>query len=122
MRLSASRFSDDLNTPLAISALHERARQLNKSTDPAEQAELKAIIINSGYLLGLLQRDAETYFKGSNSDSDLDEATINNLLAERDAAKLAKNYARADEIRNQLTSANIELEDTKDGTRWRYAN
>jgi len=113
---------DDLNTPLAISALHECARQLNKSTDLKEKAELKAKIINSGYLLGLLQRDADVYFKGSSSDNGLDETTINNLLAERDAAKLAKNYARADEIRNELTTANIELEDTKDGTRWRYAS
>jgi cysteinyl-tRNA synthetase len=113
---------DDLHTPLAISALHECARQLNKSSDPAEQSALKAKIINSGYLLGLLQRDADTYFKGSSSNTGLDETTINHLLAERDSAKLAKNYARADEIRNQLTAANIELEDTKDGTRWRYAN
>ncbi|MBL4852321.1 MAG: cysteine--tRNA ligase [Gammaproteobacteria bacterium] len=111
---------DDLNTPLAISALHECAHQLNKSIDPDEQAKLKARIINSGCLLGLLQRDADAYFKSTNVNSGLDETTINNLLAERDREKLAKNYARADEIRNQLTAANIELEDTKDGTRWRY--
>jgi len=111
---------DDLNTPLAISALQECAHQLNKSTNPDQKAKLKARIINSGYLLGLLQRDADAYFKSANAASDLDETSINNLLAERDNAKLAKNYARADEIRNQLTAANIELEDTKDGTRWRY--
>jgi len=111
---------DDLNTPLAISILQDYARQLNKSTDPAEQAQLKARIINSGYLLGLLQRDANAYFQGSSANSSLDEACINKLIEERVAAKNAKNYQRADEIRNQLTAANIELEDSKDGTRWRY--
>ena len=67
-----------------------------------------------------MQRDAETYFKAVTCDGALDEKTINTLVAERDASKLAKNYARADEIREQLKAANIELEDTKDGTRWRY--
>jgi len=113
---------DDLNTPLAISALHECARQLNKSSDPKEQAELKEKIINSGYLLGLVQRDADDYFKGAKDDGDLDKATIDQLIEERIAAKNAKNYQRADEIRNQLTTENIELEDTKDGTRWRYGS
>lgn len=113
---------DDLNTPLAISLLQERAHQLNKTTDPATQAELQAKIIHSAYLMGMLQRDAEAYFKGTSNASNMDEETINQLVAERISAKNAKNYQLADEIRDRLTAANVELEDTKDGTRWRYAN
>ena len=111
---------DDLNTPLALSVLQDLAKQLNATEDNDLKATLKTKLINSAGLLGLLQRDAETYFKAVTCDGALDEKTINTLVAERDASKLAKNYARADEIREQLKAANIELEDTKDGTRWRY--
>ena len=110
---------DDLNTPLALSVLQDLAKQLNAAEDNDLKATLKNKLTKSAGLLGLLQRDAEAYFKGT-SNSELDEITINNLLAERNEAKLAKNYGRADEIRDMLTAANIELEDTKDGTRWRY--
>ncbi len=113
---------DDLNTPLAISALHDIVHALNKSTDTTEQARLKATLINSGYLLGLLQRDAKDYFQSESGSSVLSESAVNRLVEERIAAKKAKNYPLADTIRERLSAANIELEDTKDGTRWRYAN
>ena len=115
-----SALEDDLNTPLAIAALQDCAHRLNKSTSAVEQSRLKALIINSGYLLGLLQRNAEDYFQATTAGSTLDEAAIKQLLDERLAAKKAKNYPLADEIRNRLLSANVELEDGKDGTRWRY--
>ncbi|HAD46817.1 MAG TPA: cysteine--tRNA ligase, partial [Alcanivorax sp.] len=51
-------------------------------------------------------------------DDGLDNATIDGLVAERTQAKKDKNFARADEIRDQLKDAGIQLEDTREGTRW----
>jgi cysteinyl-tRNA synthetase len=50
---------------------------------------------------------------------ELSDAKIEKLVAERQAARKAKNFARSDEIRNELASAGIILEDTKDGVRWK---
>ena len=66
--------------------------------------------------LGLLQQDPEVWFKGEASD---DDTRIDALLAERTAAKVAKNFTRADEIRDQLTAEGIVLEDNPTGTTWR---
>ena len=110
---------DDLNTPLALSVLQDLAKQLNAAEDSDLKATLKNKLTKSAGLMGILQRDTETYFKGT-SNNELDEATIQNIVTERDNAKLAKDYGLADKLRDQLKAANIELEDTKDGTRWRY--
>ncbi|MTI52445.1 MAG: cysteine--tRNA ligase [Alcanivorax sp.] len=109
---------DDLNTSEAISALHAIAARLNKATleeKPALKAELQA----AARLLGLLEADPSTWFQDKKAGDDgLDNATIDGLVAERTQAKKDKNFARADEIRDQLKDAGIQLEDTREGTRW----
>ena len=112
--------ADDLNTPLALTRLHEIANNLNKAESADEKARLKAIFLRSANLLGLLYQQPEVWFRG-NSDSGIDEARIDALIAERSAAKKAKNFARADEIRNLLKDAGILLEDTATGTTWKRA-
>ncbi len=109
--------NDDLNTPRALAELFAIAKRANISQDPAEKAELKASLIQSGELLGLLQQDPQNWFKGVNSADDSDE--IDQLVAERIAAKKGKDFARADEIRDILVAQNIILEDSAEGTRWR---
>jgi cysteinyl-tRNA synthetase len=109
---------DDLNTSEAISALHAIAARLNKAAleeKPALKAELQA----TARLLGLLEADPSTWFQDKKAGDDgLDNATIDGLVAERTQAKKDKNFARADEIRDQLKDAGIQLEDTREGTRW----
>ena len=106
---------DDLNTPLAISELHQLTKQLNKANATAVPA-LKGQIQALGALLGILQNDPEKWFtQGDGSDTQW----IDDLMAERQQAKLDKNYARADEIRVQLLEQGIALEDSREGTVWR---
>ncbi len=103
---------DDLNSPLALSEIHQLARELNKApTDGAIKSELVAL----ANLLGVLQASPEAWFQGDTENSEWIEA----LIAERNQAKLDKNYARADEIRAELKNKNIVLLDSKDGTSWR---
>ena len=110
---------DDLNTPQAISELHQLARAINKSENVEEQKRLKAELLAVAELLGLLQQDPEVWFQGDAQTTGVDPAEVDALIAERQQAKLDKNWARADEIRQQLNDMNVVLEDSKEGTTWR---
>jgi len=78
--------------------------------------ELKAL----GEILGVLQVDPKAFLKGSSQDDGgLSDTAIEALIAERKSAKLAKNYARADEVREELKQQGVILEDSREGTRWR---
>ena len=103
---------DDLNTPQALaelSVLADAARQ-------SGSAEAKAALLGGGALLGLLQQDAEAWFK--RGESAVDEARIEDLLQQRRAARAARDFARADAIRDELTAMGIAIEDGAQGTRW----
>lgn len=104
---------DDFNTPQAVSVLFELATEINRTKDPALARQLKGL----GGVLNLLTRDPADFLKGGADDAE--EARIDVLIAERAEAKKAKNFARADEIRAQLTAEGIELLDTPQGTTWR---
>lgn len=110
--------SDDLNTPLALSTLHALVTDLNKSENFNEMVWLKAEILGAGQLLGLLQHDPEEWLQRGGSD-DLSAETIEAKLAERIAARKAKDFATADRIRDELIAAGILLEDGIGGTSWR---
>ncbi len=109
---------DDLNTPVAIAELHQLAKQLNKAAD-ADKPALKATLLKCGELLGLLQENPEAWFKGSVAEGSISAEQVDALIAERIQAKLDKNYARADEIREDLKAAGVILEDSREGTSWR---
>ncbi|MGO1077275.1 cysteine--tRNA ligase [Inquilinus sp. CA228] len=111
---------DDLNTPQALAALHEAVGELNKATDPAEQARLAAGLLAGGRLLGLLEQAPEDWFRWrAKADSGLGDAEIDALVADRRAARAAKDFAEADRLRDQLIAAGIALEDKPDRTLWR---
>ncbi|MBW8728487.1 MAG: cysteine--tRNA ligase [Inquilinus limosus] len=111
---------DDLNTPQALAALHEAVGELNKATDPAEQARLAAGLLAGGRLLGLLEQAPEDWFRWRpKADSGLGDAEIDALVAARRAARAAKDFAEADRLRDQLVAAGIALEDKPDRTLWR---
>jgi len=69
--------------------------------------------------MGLLQKDPEDWFRGKGKEGGLSDDAIENLIAERAEVRAAKNWSRADEIRDIFAEENIILEDGKDGTTWR---
>lgn len=109
---------DDLNTPLAISELHQLAKALNKG-DGEQAAMVRAELLAVGRLMGLFQQDPDTWFQSSSSHQ-IDAEEVEQLIQERIDAKLAKNYSRADEIREQLKAQGVVLEDSREGTTWRF--
>ena len=111
--------ADDLNTPLALSYLHEDVNALNKAENIDERAQLKAQFLADAYMLGLLYNDPEAWFKGA--DTDNEAAEIEALIAQRTEAKKNKDWATADTIRNSLKERGIVLEDGPSGTTWKRA-
>ena len=109
---------DDMNTPRALAALHALAAECRAATDPAERRELRRDLLAGGWLLGLLTTPARAFFQ---DDATVDAAEVERRLEERNAARKARDFARADAIRDELAAKGIELEDTRQGTRWRVA-
>jgi cysteinyl-tRNA synthetase len=107
---------DDLNTAEALAAVFEYLRDANIALDAGE--------FHAGNLAGaraLLELFDSVFevLKPSAATDGIAESEIEQLIAERTAAKKSRNFARADEIRNQLLDAGVILEDTKDGVRWK---
>jgi cysteinyl-tRNA synthetase len=73
--------------------------------------------LGAGAALGLLQQDPENWFKQTAAHS-IDEIHIEALLEARRAARSARDFARADAIRDELTAQGIAIEDSPEGTRW----
>ena len=101
--------------------LHEISHEINKQEDKSSQRtlELAATLKYLGSVLGLLQDDPETVLTAGSSENGLGNEEINLLIEERSLAKKSRNYAKADEIREQLTSKGILIEDSPEGTTWR---
>jgi cysteinyl-tRNA synthetase len=104
---------DDLNTPLAISAMHALA-DAAITGDQEAASGLRA----AGTLMGLLQQAPDAWFRGGADDA----ADIEAAIAERLAARKSKNFARADAIRADLVAKGVLLEDGPKGTTWRRTN
>lgn len=109
---------DDLNTPMAMSELFGLARALNRSDEPARRQVIAAQILACGDLMGVLQSDPESWF-ARDADGQISAAEIAALLAERDAARVARNFDIADAIREQLAADGVQIEDGPAGTTWR---
>jgi cysteinyl-tRNA synthetase len=107
---------DDLNTPAALAEIARIAGEARKATSTEDKAALKAQLLGAGMVLGLLQQaPADWFARGASGD---DDARIQALVDERGAAKQARDFARADAIRQQLADEGILLEDTPQGVRW----
>ncbi len=114
--------ADDLNTPLALACLHETASALRKSTDPDEQSRLLATLRDGADLLGLLQQPPAIWRQqGGMGDAQAAGPTIETieqLIAARQAARAARDFARADVLRQELVALGIGIEDSATGTTW----
>ena len=103
---------DDFDTPIAFAALHELRGEVNRT----RSAELAGLLRALGGTLGFLQQDPAAFLQGARGA----EMDVQALIDERLAAKKAKDFPRADEIRKQLEAAGIALEDKPGGvTEWR---
>ena len=113
--------SDDLNTPKALAGLHELANQLRRATDTQAKDAAVQQLLAGGSLLGLLIQTPDTYFtQGQPSGaSSMTADAIEALIEQRKAARASGDYAGADRIRDDLLASGIELEDSREGTRWR---
>ena len=109
---------DDLNTPQALAELARIAGEARKAGDDDARARLKGELLGAGLALGLLQQDPADWFARGSAGGD-DEARIQALVDERTGAKKARDFARADAIRDQLAAEGVLLEDTPAGVRWR---
>jgi cysteinyl-tRNA synthetase len=117
---------DDFNTPEAIAALFEIAKEINRNREiePRQAAAVAGCLRDLGAILGLLQDEPETFLRaatgaGSNADAVLTENEIEALIADRIRAREDRNWAEADRIRNELDARGIVLEDGASATRWR---
>lgn len=111
--------ADDLNTPLALSELHELVTKLNKATDAAEKKALKSALLGGAQLLGILGQDPAAWLQSGGAADEA--AEIESQIAARLAARKARNFAEADGIRDDLARRGILLEDGPSGTTWRRA-
>jgi cysteinyl-tRNA synthetase len=111
-----SALEDDLNTPKAVAGLHELRAEAAKGSKPAA-ASLKA----SAGLMGFLQQSAARWHAWRPASFAVDDAQIDALVAERLAARRARNFKEADRIRDELAALGVALKDSKDGTTWEIA-
>jgi cysteinyl-tRNA synthetase len=114
-----SAMNDDFNTPLAVSVLFDLASEVNRTRDPLLARQLKGL----AGVIGLLGREPRAFLQqaaGTGAEQGLSPQEIEAQIAERIAAKQAKNYAEADRIRAELLEAGVALEDKPGGsTEWR---
>ena len=105
---------EDFGTPEAIAVLFDLASELNRS----KSVELAVLLKGLGDCLGLLQQEPTSYLQAG---AGVSEERIAELIAERAAAKAAKDFARADAVRRELLGQGIVLKDSPAGTSWEVA-
>ncbi len=111
---------DDFNTPEAIGALFDLAREINrlKQDDADAAAGLSALLISLGSVLGVLQLPADEFLRQGSEN--IDTVYIEELIARRNTARADKDWAMADQIRDELQVLNVILEDKDGVTSWRF--
>lgn len=109
---------DDLNTPLALSYVHQITGEFYKSSDEAEKKRLIEDLKSSAFVLGLLQSSPEKWLQGEKAK--ISSAEIEGLIEKRNLARKERDFAEADRVRKHLLDLGVQLEDTSQGTLWRH--
>jgi cysteinyl-tRNA synthetase len=128
---------DDLNTPQAFAELAKLASEARAASSVEEKRGAKTALLATGGLLGLLQQDPEVWFKRMPKEVEMTsgigfrdslevevvkfEDQVEGLINQRNTARAARDFKRADEIRDQLAAMGIAIEDGPQGTRWKVA-
>ncbi len=112
--------NDDFNTRVALSGMYDLVKVINTTaeTDATQAQQLVSELKAMADILGILQAEPTAFLQGMNN-AGLSADMIETLVAERIQAKLDKEYARADEIRQRLDAEGVLLEDSKEVTTWR---
>ncbi|MGD8983240.1 MAG: cysteine--tRNA ligase [Desulfobacteraceae bacterium] len=122
---------DDLNTAAAIGAMFEKVKAVNKLMDSygdkpdagiLKQLENdRHLLFSAAAILGMLEESPEDFFKKLSSYAEsIDAGEVEKMIEERTKARGDKDWAKADAIRDHLLEMGIVLEDSPDGTSWRY--
>jgi cysteinyl-tRNA synthetase len=111
---------DDFNTPQALTVLFELAKEINCLKEKGDKAadSLAAILMDLGGSIGLFQTEPTTFLQDTRG-TEVDKVVVEKLIQERVNARTNKEWARADSIREQLSSMNVVLEDGPEGTLYR---
>lgn len=114
---------DDFNTPKAVSVLFDLVRDANKLAIKKEtfvQAiELRAVLAKLGKVLGFFSVEPKDYFTSIPGMENVNVEHIESMIAKRIESRREKDFASADQIRLDLQTMGIMLEDSPDGTSWR---
>jgi cysteinyl-tRNA synthetase len=132
--LFCNAMDDDFNSALGISILFDAVRNVNRIMDEAGEqisqtqkiiiGECCAEILKMGNILGILREAPSVFFEKSklmeSQKKSIDPAVIDALINDRVAARKAKDFKKADEIRDKLKSLNVQIEDRPEGTTWKF--
>jgi cysteinyl-tRNA synthetase len=108
--------NDDLNTPEALSILFGLAKSINSTQDAQDQSMYASTMKELGKVLGLLNDSSEAFLQYG---ADLTDEEISQKIEERNQARNNKDFLKADQIRDELVSQGILLDDSSDGTSWK---
>ncbi len=115
---------DDLNTPTALAALNQLAKEFDQalaSNQGADTTQWAQRLANAGRAMGLLMHDPADWLATRLGEVDLSDATIEAKIAKRNEARAAKDFAQSDAIRDELLAAGIVIKDGPEGTTWEVA-
>lgn len=112
---------DDFNVPEVLPVLFDLAKEVNrlKDTDMPKAATISVKLKELANVLSLLQQDPESFLKSASNASDVSDQEIDDLVAKRVQARIDKDWALSDEIRDKLNELKIEVEDSAGKTSWR---
>lgn len=110
--------ADDLNTPKALAALFALAGAANRAETDADRQAAAADLLAGGHALGLLEGSPDAWF-GIDALSEAERAEIDQLILDRTAARQAKDFARADALRDELDKRKVLVDDGPEGSTWR---